>query len=172
MLLHTERNRTAFEGEMSNIFMISTNLSQSSNTTKTNESLPFTEYWLTSEDSCVNFDVVDEYKDYTQLASVQYLFTTVYIVVIFISLIGNALVIWTVARNRHMRTVTNFYILNLATADLLVCLCVMPLKLLEYTAPCHWRIFQFNSLCSFLYFILPVFVFASVLTLVAISLER
>ena len=128
------------------------------------------EYGPTSVDPCEAETF--PYKDYTQLVSVQYLFITAYIIVIFASVIGNALVIWTVARNRHMRTVTNFYILNLAIADLLVSLCVMPLKLSEYTAPCQWKIFQFNSLCSFLYFILPVFVFASVLTLVAISLER
>lgn len=30
------------------------------------------------------------------------------------------MVILTVARNRHMRTVTNFYVVNLATCDALV----------------------------------------------------
>ncbi len=112
------------------------------------------------------------YRDYTQVPGVQYTFIMLYIAVIFLSVTGNALVMWTVVRNRHMRTVTNIYILNLATADLLVSACVMPLKLLEYTAPCQWKIFQFNTLCSFLYFILPVFVFASVITLMAISVER
>ena len=155
---------------MNNIFTISSNLIESSNNVSTTEAVPSMEYVPTSVDPCVAETF--PYKDYTQLVSVQYLFITAYIVVIFVSVIGNALVIWTVARNRHMRTVTNFYILNLAIADLLVSLCVMPLKLSEYTAPCQWKIFQFNSLCSFLYFILPVFVFASVLTLVAISLER
>ena len=157
--------------EMSDIFSVSTNLSQFVTGIGTRETVPATDKWLSAErDPCVDFTF--PYKDYTQVTGVQYMFIALYILVIFTSVIGNALVIWTVVRNRHMRTVTNLYILNLAIADLLVSLCVMPLKLLEYTAPCQWGIFQFNSLCSFLYFILPVFVFASVLTLVAISLER
>ena len=156
---------------MSNIFSVSTNISQTLIKINTTEIAFETDNLLSSGDLCVDFNNFT-YKDYAQVPGVQYTFITLYIVVIFTSVIGNALVIWTVVRNRHMRTVTNFYILNLAIADLLVSLSVMPLKLLEYTAPCEWRIFQFNSLCSFLYFILPVFVFASVLTLVAISLER
>ena len=83
------------------------------------------------------------------------------------------MVILTVARNRHMRTVTNFYVVNLATCDALVAALVMPLKALEYMAPaCEWSVFRSHSLCSLLFYAQPVFVFASVLTLVAISIER
>ena len=47
------------------------------------------------------------------------------------------------------------------------------LKALEYMAPaCDWSVFRSDSLCSLLFFALPVFVFASVLTLIAISVER
>jgi len=113
------------------------------------------------------------YVDYTQADVVRYLFVVLYIVVIVFSLFGNAMVILTVARNRHMRTVTNFYVVNLATCDALVAALVMPLKALEYMAPaCEWSVFRSHSLCSLLSFALPVFVFASVLTLIAISVER
>ena len=112
------------------------------------------------------------YEDYTQIGQVRALFVVLYSCVMFMSVDGNFLVIWTVYSNKHMRTVTNYYIVNLATSDLLVALFVMPLKLLEYTAPCQWLVFGHDSLCSALYFMLPVFVFASVLNLVAISLER
>lgn len=112
------------------------------------------------------------YPDYIQIQQVDYFFVCLYGIVILLSGLGNALVIWTVVWNKHMRTITNLYILNLAIADLLVSVFVMPLKMLEYAAPCDWGIFQYNSLCSFLYFILPVIVFTSVLTLMAISLER
>ena len=112
------------------------------------------------------------YPDYTQKDWVRSTFVGLYSLVMLLSVGGNALVIWTVYSNKHMRTVTNLYIVNLATCDLLVALFVLPLKLLEYVAPCSWHVFGHDSLCAALYFMLPVFVFASVLTLVAISLER
>jgi len=113
------------------------------------------------------------YVDYTQSDAVRYVFVVLYVVVVVLSLLGNAMVILTVARNRHMRTVTNFYVVNLATCDALVATLVMPLKALEYMAPaCEWSVFRSDSLCSLLFFALPVFVFASVLTLIAISVER
>ena len=113
------------------------------------------------------------YEDFTQTDWVRAGFVVLYVVIDVLSLVGNFMVIWTIARNRHMRTVTNYYILNLAVADFLVALVVMPLKLIEYTAPCQWHVFsRHNALCPLLYYILPVFVFTSVLTLAAISVER
>ncbi|ELU06228.1 hypothetical protein CAPTEDRAFT_23754, partial [Capitella teleta] len=99
-------------------------------------------------------------------------YLVIYCVVMFLAVAGNILVIWTVYSNKQMRTVTNYYIVNLATCDFLVAVFVLPLKLLEYVAPCSWHVFGHDSLCAALSFTLPVFVFASVLTLVAISLER
>ena len=112
------------------------------------------------------------YKDLTQYDAVRIAFVIAYIVIILTSLIGNMMVILTISRNKHMRTITNYYIMNLAICDFIVALVVMPLKLLEYTAPCSWHIFQEDILCSICSFGLPAFVFASVLTLVAISIER
>ena len=113
-----------------------------------------------------------EYADYTQKATVRDCFVVLYIIVIVLSVIGNLMVIYTVWRNKHMRTSTNYYIVNLAVCDFLVGSFVMPLKLLEYVAPCSWQVFGHTALCSVVSFILPVVVFASVLTLVAISIER
>ena len=112
------------------------------------------------------------YVDLTQSDVIRQTFVVIYIIVIVLSLFGNWMVIWTVIRNKHMRTVTNYYIVNLAVSDFLVAFWVMPLKLLEFTAPCAWHIFNGDAMCSFMSFVLPVFVFASVLTLVAISMER
>ena len=75
-------------------------------------------------------------------------------------------------RNAYMHTVTNYYIVNLAVADFLVSVVVMPLKLLEFASPCSWDIFGNKVLCPILNYIQPIMVFTSVLTLVAISLER
>ncbi|XP_046572354.1 galanin receptor 2a-like [Haliotis rubra] len=110
--------------------------------------------------------------DLTQITSVALTIVVIYSVIIFLAVTGNVLVIWTVIRNKYMHTVTNYYIVNLAISDLLVSSIVMPLKLMEYTAPCEWHVFSSDTLCSVLSYLLPIFVFTSVLTLVAISLER
>jgi len=145
---------------------------------------PVTTEESSAEDNSTSTDVGDVpldvcwantyvYEDYTQTEWVRAGFIVLYVVIAVLSVIGNFMVIWTIARNRHMWTVTNYYILNLAVADFLVALVVMPLKLIEYTAPCQWHVFsQHAVLCPLLYYILPVFVFASILTLAAISVER
>lgn len=46
----------------------------------------------------------------------------VYTIMIIVSLIGNILIILVVAKNKRMRTTTNYYIVNLAVSDLLVTL--------------------------------------------------
>ena len=112
------------------------------------------------------------YTDLTQIPWVHTTFIVVYVIVMILSVSGNFLVIYTICIHRHMRTVTNLYLANLATADVLVSLVVLPFKLAEYTSPCKWPTFKLNIVCSTLAFLLPVFVFASVLTLMAISIER
>ena len=119
---------------------------------------------------CFSFSY--EYSDFTQRDIVREIFVCIYVVVIILSVLGNLMVMYTVWRNKHMRTTINYYIVNLAVCDFLVGSFVMPLKLLEYVAPCAWQVFGHTALCSIVSFILPVVVFASVLTLVAISIER
>lgn len=46
----------------------------------------------------------------------------VYSLMILVSVIGNILIILVVAKNKRMRTTTNYYIVNLAASDLLVTL--------------------------------------------------
>ena len=43
-----------------------------------------------------------------------------------IGLSGNALVVYVVGKNRHMQTVTNVFIANLAVSDILMCLLAVP----------------------------------------------
>ncbi|XP_060074674.1 QRFP-like peptide receptor [Ylistrum balloti] len=116
--------------------------------------------------------VFDSYVDFTQINTVHAAIVVGYLLVMVFAVFGNMLVIWTIWRNTHMHTVTNYYIVNLALSDFLVSSIVLPLKLLEYTSPCDWQIFGHDGLCAVVYYIFPIFVFASVLTLVAISLER
>lgn len=120
---------------------------------------------------CFN-EVFRNYKDFTQVASVRILFIVAYIVVTVVALIGNTLVVMTIVKHQHMRTSTNYFILNLAVCDFFICSVAMPLKLLEYLAPCDWNVFQYDVTCALCGIVLPIFVFTSVLTVCAISLGR
>ena len=53
---------------------------------------------------------------------------TVYGLMLLIGLVGNTLVIFSIVRYRRMRNVTNAFLLSLASADLLVVLICIPVK--------------------------------------------
>lgn len=112
-----------------------------------------------------------QYPDYTQLLPVHLSLIVLYIIVMFLSLVGNMMVVFTVWRHKKMHTVVNYYIVNLAISDLMVAGFVLPLKLLELAASPRWSILN-DSLCNFLLYCQPIFVFASVLTLMATCIER
>ena len=57
--------------------------------------------------------------------------TIAYFVVFILGIVNNSLVVSVVYRNRQMRTVTNYFIANLAIADILVCILVLPITLLS-----------------------------------------
>ena len=57
--------------------------------------------------------------------------TFAYCVVFFLGIVNNSLVVSVIYRNRQMRTVTNYFIANLAIADILVCIIVVPITLLS-----------------------------------------
>lgn len=59
------------------------------------------------------------------------LLTAAYLIVAVVGVVSNGLVIIVIYRNARMRTVTNYFLANLATADILVCLFVLPITLLQ-----------------------------------------
>ncbi|KZC09016.1 PREDICTED: orexin receptor type 1-like [Dufourea novaeangliae] len=86
-----------------------------------------------------------------------------------VGLIGNALVCIAVYRNHTMRTVTNYFIVNLAVADFLVLLLCLPFTVL-------WDItetwFFGLTLCKAVPYLQTVSVTVSILTLTFISIDR
>lgn len=52
-----------------------------------------------------------------------------YITILFLAIVGNALVILTLIQNRRMRTITNVFLLNLAVSDILLGVLCMPITL-------------------------------------------
>ncbi|KXJ84287.1 hypothetical protein RP20_CCG013608 [Aedes albopictus] len=92
-----------------------------------------------------------------------------YAVIFLLSVVGNLLVILTLAQNKRMRTVTNVYLLNLAISDLLLGVFCMPFTLVGQVL----RKFIFGSImCKLIPYFQAVSVSVAVWTLVAISLER
>lgn len=93
-----------------------------------------------------------------------------YAVIFMVSVTGNALVCIIIVRHRRMRTVTNYFILNLAVADLAVtCICIpfdIPVQENDY----KWPYGAF--LCRTLYPLQTMAMFASIFTLTAVSLNR
>ncbi|XP_043483264.1 cholecystokinin receptor type A-like [Leptopilina heterotoma] len=97
------------------------------------------------------------------------LIVPLYATIFLLSVVGNSLVLITLARNKRMRTVTNVYLLNLAVSDLLLGVFCMPFTLLGQML----KNFVFgNAMCKLIPYFQAVSVSVGVWTLVAISLER
>ncbi|XP_035679048.1 G-protein coupled receptor 54-like [Branchiostoma floridae] len=82
---------------------------------------------------------------------------------------GNALVIYVVARFSEMRTVTNYYIVNLAITDLSFLLCCVPFSAANYALP-SW-IFG-RVLCKLINYLMQVTTQATCITLCIMSVDR
>lgn len=53
-----------------------------------------------------------------------------YVAILLLAIVGNALVILTLIQNRRMRTITNVFLLNLAVSDILLGVLCMPITLI------------------------------------------
>ncbi|XP_045687479.1 kiSS-1 receptor isoform X3 [Phyllostomus hastatus] len=90
-------------------------------------------------------------------------------VLMLLGLTGNLLVIFVICRHKQMRTVTNFYIANLAATDVTFLLCCVPFTALLYPLPA-WVLGDF--MCKFVNYIQQVSVQATCATLTAMSVDR
>ncbi|NWT75801.1 NPFF2 protein, partial [Prunella himalayana] len=113
-----------------------------------------------------NVSYVDFYLHQPWVAAV---FITSYLLIFLLCMLGNGGVCFIVLWSKHMRTVTNLFILNLAVSDLLVGLFCMPTTLLDNIIA-GW---PFGSLvCKMSGMVQGISVSASVFTLVAIAVDR
>lgn len=94
--------------------------------------------------------------------------TILFSAILVASLAGNSLVVFTILRQKSMKTPCNYFIMNIALADLGVGLIAAPLRILEIFT--SWPFGDF--MCRFLWPIQDVFVCVSVLTHTTIGLER
>uniref|UniRef100_A0A6I8N5Z4 KISS1 receptor n=1 Tax=Ornithorhynchus anatinus TaxID=9258 RepID=A0A6I8N5Z4_ORNAN len=90
-------------------------------------------------------------------------------VLMVVGLAGNSLVIYVISKQKQMRTVTNFYIANLATTDIIFLVCCVPFTAMLYPLP-SWIFGEF--MCKFVNYIQQVSVQATCATLTAMSVDR
>ncbi|XP_072477429.1 neuropeptide Y receptor type 2 [Notamacropus eugenii] len=107
--------------------------------------------------------------DSTKLVEVQVVLILAYCTIILLGVIGNSLVIHVVVKFKSMRTVTNFFIANLAVADLLVNTLCLPFTL-TYTLMGEWKMGP--VLCHLVPYAQGLAVQVSTITLTVIALDR
>ncbi|KAJ0171628.1 hypothetical protein K1T71_013178 [Dendrolimus kikuchii] len=115
----------------------------------------------------------EEYKEmmenYIYPQPYEWVLIAIHTAVFIMGLVGNALVCVAVYRNHSMRTVTNYFIVNLAAADFMVILFCLPATVL-WDVTETW--FLGDALCKILLYFQSVSVTVSVLTLTFISVDR
>jgi leucokinin receptor len=92
-----------------------------------------------------------------------------YLLVSLTSVIGNTMVIWIVARSLRMRSVTNYFIANLALADILIGALAIPFQF-QAALLQRWNLPYF--MCSFCPTVQCLSVNVSMFTLTVIALDR
>jgi len=105
--------------------------------------------------------------------SLQVVLTVLYAIIFPIALLGNSLVLYVVFKRQSMRSVLNLLIVNMAIADLLVTVFIMPYSVAYLFVGLEW----FSGivgliLCKTIHFSLTVSIAASVITLIVITVDR
>jgi len=99
----------------------------------------------------------------------QVLWTLLFAGMVVVATGGNLIVIWIVLANKRMRTVTNYFLVNLSVADAMVSTLNVTFNY-TYMLNSHW---PFGTLyCKISQFVAVLSICASVFTLMAISIDR
>lgn len=98
-----------------------------------------------------------------------YIEGTILIIIALVALVGNVSVYFIVIRNKKLRTITNFFILGLAAADILVSIANMPVTAVALFAG-KWPLDYMS--CLVFGFINMLTLCSSVLSLCNISINR
>ncbi|XP_042227427.1 prolactin-releasing peptide receptor-like [Homarus americanus] len=99
----------------------------------------------------------------------QAIFYIEYLTIFLLGVFGNCLVCYVVFRNKSMQNVTNYFITNLALADILLCVLAVPFTPL-YTFMRQWMFGR--VLCHLVTMAQGTSVYVSTLTLMSIAIDR
>ncbi|KAM9801612.1 prolactin-releasing peptide receptor [Neosynchiropus ocellatus] len=98
------------------------------------------------------------------------LFVPLYCLVMVVASVGNAFLLTCIMADKKLHNATNFFIGNLAAGDLLMCLTCVPLTM-SYAFDSHGWAFG-RPMCHLIPLLQCAAVFASVLSLTAIAVDR
>ena len=101
--------------------------------------------------------------------NIKVFFILTYSIIMVLSVIGNSLVIWVIAANTKMRTVTNTYLVSLAASDMLIAVVNMPFQLL-FIVENEWTLGSVT--CKMSSYVQGVTIIVSILTLSGMAVER
>ncbi|OWF47810.1 RYamide receptor-like [Mizuhopecten yessoensis] len=104
------------------------------------------------------------------LGPAEWVLIFLYGMVIVVDVTGNGIVCYLIFSERQLRTITNFFLVNLAIADIAKAFTGIPFSLMVNLIFRYWPFAAF--LCPFVAYIEIVVVFASAFTLVAMSVDR
>lgn len=105
--------------------------------------------------------------------SLQVVLTVLYALIFPIALLGNSLVLYVVFKRQSMRSVLNLLIVNMAIADMLVTVFIMPYTVAYLFVGLEWFSGIFGLiLCKTIHFSLTASIAASVITLIVITVDR
>ena len=113
--------------------------------------------------------IMEDPQNFVLTMKVQVIFYMVYSIIFLLGVCGNFLVVYAVLHNRAMQNVTNFFILNLALSDILLCVLCVPFTPL-YTFLNRW-VFG-KVLCHLVPCAQAISIYISSLTLTAIAIDR
>ncbi|XP_074040996.1 tachykinin-like peptides receptor 99D isoform X2 [Leptinotarsa decemlineata] len=99
----------------------------------------------------------------------QVLWSILYAGIVLVATGGNVIVIWIILAHKKMRTVTNYFLLNLSIADTMVSICNVTFNF-WYMLYAHW---PFGSVyCKITQFFAALSICSSVYSLMSISIDR
>ncbi|RWS03742.1 tachykinin-like peptides receptor 86C, partial [Dinothrombium tinctorium] len=99
---------------------------------------------------------------------VQLLWSLAFGVMLLVAVVGNVTVIWIVVCHKNMRNVTNFFLLNLTVADLMMATFNASFNFV-YMLHSHWPFGQ--TYCTINSFVSNLTVASSVFTIAAMSID-
>uniref|UniRef100_A0A914N058 G-protein coupled receptors family 1 profile domain-containing protein n=4 Tax=Meloidogyne TaxID=189290 RepID=A0A914N058_MELIC len=146
---------------------------QTNNYLNKQEDILVVDYGVEDDDSYLNELTDEEYidfvADFLKPTPIEWVFVVLFFILMVVGICGNCLVVYVVSRNKHMWTSMNLFLTNLALSDLLVLVFCLPPTVLNDITKTFWLS---EGFCKAMLFVQNTSVYVSVLTLVAISLER